>query len=47
MRQKDPKLMDNILDFIRDYYLEHSLMPSTMLASGENRHIEPGRNHQS
>ena len=21
--------MDNILDFIRDYYLEHSLMPST------------------
>ena len=29
MRQKDPKLMENILDFIRDYYLEHSMMPST------------------
>ena len=29
MRQKDPKLMENILDFIHDYYLEHSMMPST------------------
>lgn len=29
MRQKDPKLMDNILNYIRDYYLEHSMMPST------------------